>query len=681
MTEWKRIGLAGAIASLPLLGADFEKMENRISPPPIDPEVVVDDAPAHEITLAELGKKIHTKKDLTVPGGFSAWDLSGRRLDFQALMKEERLLKNERHGKLDLRLSLELEGAADDSLLPVAIWIDESPFFKLEGSDFRPNAKVPLSKWRMKNEAMKRRKTQFLKNERVKLQNALMQTVPNGMPSSNADDSLRGFDHLPILIGKLSPEQLRGLKYKKGVNSIELLPPGKTEYDLIKTQNALNIGSGFQSYDWFGGGARVGVWHSDHVEGTPCGGPGYRNYLPQLPGNMIIRQSLLDLYGTTCREQNIHLVMMVGTIANRRSISANGTGTAPHVQIFIANHTSNNLGESKNIVARLTSYDWAINNGLRLMNQSWHMTSFGAGTYNGLPIEELWQGSDSFFDRITDYGTMHHNLLMVQAAGNNGQTGLTYVVHKGRNNLVVGFNSSNTTMDPRSSWRNPSNGQELPHIVALTNATQVLEDVAPDVNQMYHSGSSISAAAVTGFVADMHAYDKIILRDWPEASKAIVLASAKPVSDETGAWNDFKAGLGQPNADAARRATYIPWSENYLSYPWALSNAGFHYGTYKYNETGSRWIGIHHKGGPIRFVSAWSTQTNSDGSESRFYDFDLVVIRAGTNVRVGGSYHWANSFESIRFTNLEEGYYWIGFYPYTHNRITNTPYSLAWVND
>ena len=111
---------------------------------------------------------------------------------------------------------------------------------------------------------------------------------------------------------------------------------------------------------------------------------------------------------------------------------------------------------------------------------------------------------------------------IVQSAGNIGQVP-EFVNHRGYNSISVGNHDDTAkAMAPNSAYLNPTSSygdRELPEIAANGEGVSAVGEGG--------SGTSFAAPAVAGTVALIQSVDHI-LQGWPEACRAILLASANP---------------------------------------------------------------------------------------------------------------------------------------------------------
>ncbi len=311
-------------------------------------------------------------------------------------------------------------------------------------------------------------------------------------------------------------------------------------------------------------------------------------------------------------------------------------------------------------------------------------------------VDSYWMnGPDmSFYDRYIDYRTRHTPYpLHVSAAGDYPEAiESEYVAWKYFNGLVVGGtndkgtgNRSDDTIWEHSCWGNPSSehsDRELPEIVAPAYNLKIA-----GYNMV--NGTEVSAPMVAGAAASILYYNSG-LKDWPEALRAILMATAEqnvdgPVLDLNDSIDD-KDGVGEVNellatilADPGRELFQgnsedtATWLGYYKS---TIYDSDFNaYGKYKYDfyvkNTTDRIS-------TIRVVLTWdSTAVCSDATnettcseDTLDCDLDLHVYDAETGEGVALSSSWDNSYEFVQFQGKPYHVYRIEILKESFNRPT-----------
>ncbi|HIC90168.1 MAG TPA: protease, partial [Anaerolineae bacterium] len=159
---------------------------------------------------------------------------------------------------------------------------------------------------------------------------------------------------------------------------------------------------------------------------------------------------------------------------------------------------------------------WAINQGARIVN-----------------ISEGYEADNNvnWLDRAVDYWARSNFRALVKSAGNTG--GSITTPGKAWNVITVGAADDNDNSDwsddqmwPASAYVNPTsphNDREKPEVVAV--GANIVSLGVGDAVPPPSSGSSHAAPQVAGLVA-LLIHRNSALSYWPEAAKAIIMASA-----------------------------------------------------------------------------------------------------------------------------------------------------------
>jgi hypothetical protein len=306
-------------------------------------------------------------------------------------------------------------------------------------------------------------------------------------------------------------------------------------------------------------------------------------------------------------------------------------------------------------------------------------------------------------DKAFDYYARTENRMVVVAAGNNDPNcPFDYVNSpaKGWNVLSVGAyddhndaNWSNDTMAGFSEWVNPAsihNDHEKPEIVAPGVA---IESIGADGNlaaTAVTSGTSFSAPQVAGLAA-LLIHRNASLRAWPEAGRAIIMASA--VHNIDGPSNipsgqDLKDGAGGIDAALADTVAANGTTDFSNTTPcsgpcwWGLSinSSNFPVGSYLYRSFKAS------RGEHIRTAISWWSNADCASESNCNYDrldtdLNLAVYAPdGSLVSGGYSASWDNNYELVDFTAPQTGQYSIGVYKASANETSNYV-GVAWVKD
>jgi hypothetical protein len=270
--------------------------------------------------------------------------------------------------------------------------------------------------------------------------------------------------------------------------------------------------------------------------------------------------------------------------------------------------------------------------------------------------------SPELVSRGFDYWAYQNFVFITVAAGNEG-TGSQYVCSPANAYNVLGvgaFNNNNTadwvddSMYSSSSWRNPASphsDREKPEVVAVGEKLDIWG--WNNSLELDREGTSLAAPQVAGLGA-LLVKTNSSLAIWPEASKAIIMASAiHNIEGSPGISRtvDAKDGAGAIVADqaaaiASQRGTssspcYVScwWGENLVGIDTVLSR-------YFFAQAGQR----------IRVAIAWWAIADASPYTNDVLDTDLeLVINGPTGGLMGTSLSNDNNYELVDFVATTTG--------------------------
>jgi len=299
-------------------------------------------------------------------------------------------------------------------------------------------------------------------------------------------------------------------------------------------------------------------------------------------------------------------------------------------------------------------------------------------------------------DWAHDWLAKNSPYILVTASGGPKYT-YDYVSNRGYNGLVVGgvldqntADRSDDQFDTNAAWKNPAtahNDHELPQVVAFTNGVTV--------SGSEFSGASTATAMVAGVGALLTASD---LNGWPEAKRAVILATATGRADQgllsslSGA-GDRKIGAGVVDA---YQAADLGQSSNAVS-PSAVTAKGrtaftatfaSSFGADNYLTT--KWKAHANSNGRLRVVIAWdatavcpSGPAGSCSSDTPDADFDLHLYQktdttwTTTGTMSCASSTWDSTYEVCDIPVLAGEDYLIGIMKYGTSG-SSTYLGVAW---
>lgn len=396
-------------------------------------------------------------------------------------------------------------------------------------------------------------------------------------------------------------------------------------------------------------------------------------------------------------------------------------GLAPGAQVFVANWKfPYGASGPSSIGPWWDGLTYCRDNQTTVWNFSQRYDSISGLILDG-PVAAV--AEDRYFDWLAvqpPYPTI------VASAGNNGN--VWHVNNKLRNGLVVGgsqedgqkFSSDCGSYNPTPNramhtiWGNwttvLANGYvgsqglngatvhgdwELPHVVApSTSSCLAIAAIASGTG-----GTSAATAATSAGVAQIQHVNSL-LKSWPEACRAIVMATADqnvdgPVLSLTDSVDDLD-GAGEINIQAqvilAQPANRRPAPQT------TYADQGFDYGTFYLNDSaifipnsgGSSRTFYHQyriqsaSTGLVRVVLTWnnasacSNPQTCDPTQELVPDLDMTVAVDQTNQLVGWSSSYDSNYEFIEFQATAGVPYrvWINYYPYSGG--TQSYYAIAW---
>jgi hypothetical protein len=362
---------------------------------------------------------------------------------------------------------------------------------------------------------------------------------------------------------------------------------------------------------------------------------------------------------------NSHMTKSLAIIGNRYSAGActgSWQGYAPDATVLLANGGS-----------YTDRYEWAKSQGVNVATMSWHY-----------PSEET-SGALHSRDIYFDYWTTRWPWPTVFTSAGNQADLDAYASGKGYNFLGVGNvlndgdgNRCNDAISDSSSFENPTsphNDREVPEIASPGSRHELL-------NTSF--GGTSAATPVTAAIAAVLMSKNTSLKIWPEAIRAILLASATYQQADGANWSkysDGKDGAGLTSAyygyytagrrEAGTTAQYR--AHDYGSLTKSSFSGGFLTKTWtaKTFTTKSR----------IRVALTWNSKVSaSGGSPSGSVldaDLDLRVYDPKGSL-VAWSSTWDSSYEFVEFTPSKTGNYTIKVRGYSVPNDFWSYFGIAW---
>jgi len=357
---------------------------------------------------------------------------------------------------------------------------------------------------------------------------------------------------------------------------------------------------------------------------------------------------------------DLHMTKSVGIIGNQYNDS--WEGYAPEATVYIANDSDYK-----------DAYEWAKSKGVEVITMSWHY-----------PSEET-DGDLHSRDIYFDYMVAHYPWPTIFTSAGNQAERDAYASGKGYNFFGVGNvlndgdgDRCNDEISSTSSWLDPTSphgDREIPEVAAPGSRHELLGT---------SFGGTSCATPVTASIAALLMSTNTSLKIWPEAIRAILLATANYQDADGADWasyRDGKDGTGLINAQygywtANRRETGTTAqyrAHDYGSMRKSDFEGGFFEKTWKAKTftTNSR----------IRAAITWNSKTASEDGEptSSVLDADLDLwVEDPDGHLVAWSVSWDGNYEFVEFTPAKVGEYTIKIRGYSVPDDFFSWYGVAW---
>ncbi len=342
---------------------------------------------------------------------------------------------------------------------------------------------------------------------------------------------------------------------------------------------------------------------------------------------------------TTSGSTDSHMTNSLGILGNRygtgNCASATWEGYAPDASVVLANDSNYQTG-----------FAWARGQGVNVVTMSWHFT------------DEETNGNPSSRDNYFDYWSVTYPYPTVFTSAGN-QAPSAYSSGKGHNFMGVGdvsnggvANRCDDTMESSSTYKDPisSHGdREVPAIASPGSRHDLLGR---------SFGGTSAATPVTAGIAAAVMSANSALKTWPEAMRAILLATANYQNADGTAHSsgvEGKDGAGETNT--------------YFAYPTATTRETTTTAQFRAHDYGSMapsdfvsgyfnktWkVKFSPGGAHIRAALVWNSKVTSETSSVQDTDLDLQVFDSSGNM-VTSSSSYDNSWELVDFVPTSGDY-------------------------
>jgi len=629
--------------------------------------VVVTD---HATAYPNLGRKFQVVTILDSRPGGRFYDLlvdsiNGRiEEDLAAIREAEERAYLDRYGRLEPALHKRLQEIKDDEILPVAIWAtgksqrSQEALFAVVAAQF-PEAQAALARsgkpWDVEDpELAARIKTKYNQLGAV---DTATRIEPLVVQLKARDSEVTTYGTLPSVTTWLTKHQILELAERDEVGMIYLIEErGQQETDVaIPTDLVPTVWDrGFRGFD--GSGVTVALLDD---------------------GNIDSSVTCLDISDTRNSPQGVqgHNTRVASVAACDHAIYR---GVAPGATLLDAGFDSTGWPGMASQEEAVAALQWAV--------ESPHTAPVANISYGWEEDNDL-----HWTDRAFDYWARHEFVLIAKSAGNSG--GSVTSPGKGWNLLTVGGTDDHNTvswgddtMYGSSAYINPASShgdREKPEVVApATNITAI----SSGGGSLTRSGTSYAAPQVSGLTALLIDRDGS-LAAWPEASRAIIIASAThnivgPAGIPTG--QELRDGAGAINAafadDIAQNRNTSSTNPCEESCWWGTGTSGVSVGDYLYryfNATAGQYV---------RVAISWWSRADSPGNN---YSFDRLDTDLHLGVQffngswwewVSGAWSasWDNNYELVEFVAPETGSYRIAVHKaHVYNNETSNFVGIA----
>lgn len=569
----------------------------------------------------------------------SALDADDNPVDADELLAKDAAAARSRYGALQPALHDLLEHRGSDNRVPVLIRyaVEEPP----EPLDKRDLDGRDLTEEEMAELDEPARQARAELTERVRhVHREVMREL--GGPEDQTDPRPSG----PFVVAVLPPDAVRALGRDDRVAFVGLarereVPDYPTiEESLPTTRTQIVHSTGVR-----GAGVRIAVLES----GCPD-----------------INASCFNIGATqdTSQPANNHMTKSIGIIGNRYSDGGCGgdwQGYAPEATVLLANADDYR-----------DRYEWARDRNVNVVTMSWH---FGS---------EEDDGSLHSRDVYFDYWVKRWPYPSVfTSAGNEADD--AFASGKGYNFMGVGnvlneadADRSDDVISSSSSWKNPTSphgDHEVPAVAAPGSRHALLGS---------SFGGTSCATPVTASIAALLMSRNRSLKIWPEAIRAILLATANYQNADGADYSRFrdgKDGAGLVNSlygmwTAGRRESN--GKPQYRAHDYGLARAEDFRGGY-FTRTWTARVAT--TASRLRVALTWNSRTfGIVGIPLASWldaDLDLHVFDPDGHLVAWGN-SWDNSWEFVEFTPRRIGEYTVKIRGYSVPDDFSSWYGVAW---
>ena len=596
-------------------------------------------------TFPTLGIQATTYKVVDGETGESkrvALDKDGRSLDVDGLLLRERSAARSRFGNLQGGLFDMIDARGEDSapipvLIKYAVDEDTVDFDKRE---------VDASRLVEETYAELDRSASLRRSRVARRARALHREV---LTTSEVDVRTSGRARVsgPFVRANLTARTLRQIMEDERISFIgpdgeKAIPDYPTIPDSLPTTRADTV----HSSGYRGSGIKIAVLESGGL------------WKPEA----CFRIGATHVAGAAADDHMTKSVAIIGNRYSSGSCSGAWQGYAPDATVLLANDSSYQDG-----------YEWARAQGVNVITMSWHY-----------PTEET-TGALHSRDVYFDYWVTRWPYPSVFTSAGNSAAADAFASGKGYNFIGVGNvlndgdgDRCNDAMSSDSSHKNPSSphsDHEVPAVAAPGSRHDLLGS---------SFGGTSCATPVTAAISALLMSRNGSLKIWPEAIRAILLATANyqgADGQDYSRYRDGDDGAGLINAyfgmlTAGQRESGT--SAQFRAHDYGLMTAA--------DFTGGRFSKEWHAQtfttrSRIRVALTWNSRVTASGGSpsSSVLDADLDLWIYDPNGQlVAWSTSWDNSWEFVEFAPAKTGTYTIKVRGYSVPANFSSWYGVAW---
>jgi subtilisin family serine protease len=547
------------------------------------------------------------------------------------LLAAEGRAQQARYGKLEPALYKRLQDLESDDSIPVGIWIaneagtdSQVSLFKTLGAKF-PEAQNALRRFGKPMDVDNPYLAKQIEAEYVSLLTSEVNNriQPLAMALRQRGITVTTFNGMPSIVATLSKQTILEFSRRADISRIYLVE-GNKQVEMGSAAPTI-LAPAVWKRGYNGNGITIAILDLGNVD----------------PNNAFLHVSPITRTG-------------VYTVFDHATETASAAASFTTTYKGIAyGATILSVGEDGTEPGEILALQWAIDHGAYIINNS--------GGFGSTANEVGW------IDKAFDYWARQRFITIIKSSGNSGG----YITGPGKawNVITVGgfeddndANWQNDQIWASSSYTNPiipNSDREKPEVVAVAKDVTVLSNGNSIAT---NNGTSMAAPQVAGLAALLHQRNPN-LAYWPEATKAIIMASAThnitgpttivqdqgDLRDGAGAVNaDLADNIARFRADASTTCDTSCWWGHQITTTFAVG-------------TDLERSFYAQKGNLIRVAISWWSNADLPGNDYSFdrLDTDLDLRIKHYDQYLSGIYSLShdNNYEMVEFVAPADGIY------------------------